>query len=97
MEQACISLGAALKDIQSGIDGFVDGVEDAKLSAPLTCICDAVHALDNRTTDLTAWQEQVTQQLTKVLARLESLRSMIQELQESVPARAGKMPDPPES
>ena len=51
-----------------------------KLTDPVSYICDTVHALDDRTADLSAWQQWVNQQIVTANARLESLRNMIQEL-----------------
>ena len=79
VEQNCTNLAASLRDIQSGFDGVVERLEN-KLTNPVSYICDTAHALDNRTADLTAWQQWVNQQITTINARLESLRNMIQDL-----------------
>ena len=51
VEQSCATLGMALKDLQSGIEGISDGVV-AKVGDRLTYLCDVLHAMDGRTSEL---------------------------------------------
>ena len=72
-----MSVASALQEIQTGLDGLGEA-QDSKLSGPLTWLCDTVHALDDKLMTFTENQDQLIKQVTKVNARLESLRATMQ-------------------